>query len=1482
MPGDEDGDGTTDTAPAVTIVEDANNDGVINKEELYGDIDVAITMPVNTEVDDTLTVTNPDGSTTEYSVTQDMIDSGLELTYAPDQFPEGEQTTVSAVVTDSAGNTSLEGSDSATLDTTPPQAPTVTIIEDINNDGFISSEELDGNVDVAIEVPVDTELGSIITVTDNAGNAQEIEVTQNIIDNGTTVTFPTPAEGDTIVIEATITDPAGNEGPSDSDNAKLDTSDLTADGGVGVTIVSDADNNGLLSEAEIGDANTILVEVSIPVNAIAGDKALVTGTGNADKEIALTQAHIDSGVLKVTFNAPNNGTDFVTTAQVIDPAGNESNIATDSATLDTDAPGAPKVTITEDTNNDGFINASELDGVIDVVVEVLADTELGSILTVTDNAGNEEIITVTQDVIDNGTTLTFPAPAEGEEIRVTAIVADPAGNLSPEGSDSATLDTSDLTPGLSVEITEDINNDGYINASELDGDIDVRVALSNEALAGDTLTIIASANTPQTITLTQDDIDRGCVDASFNAPSDKSEFIVEATIKDIAGNISQPATDSATMQLSAPGKPIVTIAEDTNNDGYINASELDGDIDITVALPGTATAGDTLHLDTDGDGVPDQSVLLSLADINNGNISFMAPNLGDGPIVVEAWVTDKAGNNGDKGSDSAIIDSVVPSVTTTALTIDNVTSDNTIDSQESQGFVQITGSVSGEFSHGDIIELTVNNTIYIATVDQNGEWGVEVAGDDLALDENKQVDAVLYATDNAGNMGIVLANKEYGVLAIEIGDAVAVEGEAVTFEVAVVNPSGMTVPLSLQSGTAALNADFVDTLELTNGVTYSALTGNLDIPAGVTEFAIKVPTIDDSLVESSESFMIEVGEASALGTILDNDIMPVEAVISEEGLNGGIIGGGTTDSATNSGIVDMSNLELDVTTTIYTLTAPTETLVSNGSAVVWSGDGTDTLVATTVNGNEEVLRVAIDNSGEYTIELLRPLEHETTNVEDLLGVNIGINATDGSGQMASGDLNVLIEDDMPQYSATSLQLFVPVSDVSINGLQGGWVNSVTNDGYSPYGENNDADPYLDKIFWSTPIVYGSYSGYEFNDNEQLRLTEDVSIDSLIELGTFSHLNYQMHGDSLRSTTLEVKFNVTIDGEMHQITGHIDLQHNETINTNATITHPDNDDIITITNANQLQTFAVGDRVFEFQIAGFLDATGNLVEEIYTTETARNDFKLYAQILSTDDLPTVEGAVAIDESFGADGVATSSPIVWDNYDMATGTIQGEYGTLYVNENGSYKYIVSRATRDGMNDGEVHEDVFVYTIADRDGDSVESSIVIDIEGIPNDSTTPPIALDLDGNGEFEYTQIVTDINGDGVMDTTAWVGSSDGLLTWDNNGAYEYTFGGNGLTDLEGLALNFDTNGDSIFDANDELFTEFGAWQDTNQDGIVDNGEFTSLAELGIEAINLMSDGNVQSPATGVIEHGQSTATFTNGTTMLIADVSFLYHLSTEVL
>ncbi|OEE96884.1 VWA domain-containing protein, partial [Vibrio crassostreae] len=69
-------------------------------------------------------------------------------------------------------------------------------------------------------------------------------------------------------------------------------------------------------------------------------------------------------------------------------------------------------------------------------------------------------------------------------------------------------------------------------------------------------------------------------------------------------------------------------------------------------------------------------------------------------------------------------------------------------------------------------------------------------------------------------------------------------------------------------------------VRFTNGVTYDQQSGKLIVPIGVKDFAILVPTIDDSLHEIAETYTVTVGGESSVGSITDNDEAPIIDTVS--------------------------------------------------------------------------------------------------------------------------------------------------------------------------------------------------------------------------------------------------------------------------------------------------------------------------------------------------------------------------------------------------------------------------------------------------------------------------------------------------------------------------------------------------------------------------------------------------------------------------
>ena len=190
----------------------------------------------------------------------------------------------------------------------------------------------------------------------------------------------------------------------------------------------------------------------------------------------------------------------------------------------------------------------------------------------------------------------------------------------------------------------------------------------------------------------------------------------------------------------------------------------------------------------------------------------------------------------------------------------------------------------------------------------------------------------------------------------------------------------------------------------------------------------------------------------------------------------------------------------------------------------------------------------------------------------------------------------------------------------------------------------------------------------------------------------------------------------------------------------------------------------------------------------------------------------------------------------------------------------------------------------TVAILSNNPASVSVLYDFSEVPLTFTriTPPIAIDLDGNGvQFVGIDagVAFDANGDGSAERTAWVSRGDGLLAADLDGngtisGMELQFGSGGLTDLQGLAAQYDTNHDGKLDAADADFAKFGVWQDANSNGVSDAGEFHTLGELGITSIGLVSDGVAYSAANGdVTVAGSSTFTRADGSTGAVVDAAF---------
>ncbi|MEN8272382.1 hypothetical protein ABFP28_17000, partial [Acinetobacter baumannii] len=142
----------------------------------------------------------------------------------------------------------------------------------------------------------------------------------------------------------------------------------------------------------------------------------------------------------------------------------------------------------------------------------------------------------------------------------------------------------------------------------------------------------------------------------------------------------------------------------------------------------------------------------------------------------------------------------------------------------------------------------------------------------------------------------------------------------------------------------------------------------------------------------------------------------------------------------------------------------------------------------------------------------------------------------------------------------------------------------------------------------------------------------------------------------------------------------------------------------------------------------------------------------------------------------------------------------------------------------------------------------------DGVKKYHIYDPVVLDLDGDGietiaANKWAGVLFDHDNDGIRTSTGWINSDDGLLVIDRNGDGVINNGselfGDSVTLKDGSQASngyaalaeFDSNGDGKVNAEDTNFDQLKVWRDLNHDGVSQADELFSLAELGIQSLNL---------------------------------------------
>ncbi|WP_310735868.1 Ig-like domain-containing protein [Pseudoalteromonas sp. SR45-5] len=1092
----------------------------------------------------TLTVTDANGAV--QTISAQVIADGSWTVEVPAALAEGAYS-VDASISDSAGN---EGTASAsgTIDTSALTI-TIDVIGETNDQTpQINGDTFNAQVGSQVEVQITDSAGGIITLT-------------TVVDeNGLwSVTPPADLAEGTILISATVTDIGGG-----SANAELD------------AVIDITPPTIQVNELETSNDTTPVISGNT-TDVVAGTVINLTVTDSQGVVRTLSTTTDADGNWSVELSQELASGDYSVEAEVSDAAGNS---ASDTATGNIDTSG-PSLTVNFDTvTNDSTPTISGT-----------SDADVGTSITVviTDDNGVEQTLTTTVDANGNWEVTPQTDLNEGDNT-IEVSVSDEAGNTTTV-TDTITLDTqaptltiqnvgdvSDLTPELqgtsneiggtvTLTITDSagavqtietlVGSDGHWNieipGALAQGDFTVSASITdaagNESTANssgnvDTITPIVTVDalglgndstpvisgtstepegTVVNIVITDSNGDEHPITATVDANGDwqatspelpDGSYTVQASITDDAGNTGG-ATQTGNLDTLAPTLTLDTVGA-TNNS--------------TPTISGTsnAPAGTVITINvTDADNTETFTATVQA----DGSWSADVPNaLTDGPLTIEASVSDNAGNTTTL-SETATLNTTAPSISINALVDTNDTTPTINGTSDAADNTTI--SLTFEDSTGNI--TTVDTTV------TGGVWSVD-APTDLAEGEYTVTAQV---NDGLGNIGsatetgqidltgpsLVITDNGVGndTTPTIAGTSDAPQGSEVTIVVTDSSGAAQTmsatvlangtwsipVPVALAEGTYTISASVEDTagndttatgageidttaptLVLTSPGSSNDITPTLSGTSDAVEgTVINFTIVDDqgntqtftTTVDADGNFSIEVPTALAEGPY------SIEASISDvAGNSTDITGNGTIDTTAPSVSVDAPVLTNDSTPNVTgTSDAPNSTITVTFTDAANATQSID--VQTDANGNWSATPTGTLAEGNYSV---------SASITDAAG-NTGTGTDSGEVDVTAPELEIIPsfllgnlvslsgDSDLPGGSV------ITITEYLVGGLVGATYTATTNpDG--TWGLANITVPLLNLAYVTASATDAAGNVRTINtldfDNVAPELT--VSVDAL--------------------------------------------------------------------------------------------------------------------------------------------------------------------------------------------------------------------------------------------------------------------------------------------------------------------------------------------------------------------------------------------------
>ncbi|MGN2484528.1 biofilm-associated Ig-like repeat protein Blp1 [Acinetobacter calcoaceticus] len=598
-------------------------------------------------------------------------------------------------------------------DTTPPE-PGNLILKNLLDSGASTTDQItqDQNFNLKIE---GQESGSRVTYwvsTDEGKTWQETTVTQKDLADGS------------YLYKAVVTDRAGNASETAIQKVIVDTTAPKA----GELTLSDLSDTGVSTTDQITQDKTFDLKISGQEVNSQITYWISKDDGKTWQVTTVTQKDLADGVYQYK-------------AVVTDRAGNASETAIQKVVVDTTAPQAGELTLS-DLSDTGVSATDQItqDKTFDLKI---SGQELNSQITywISKDEGKtwQETIVAQKDLVD-GIYL------------YKAIVTDRAGNASETAVQKVVVDTTAPQAG---ELTlSDLSDTGVSATDQITQDNSFTLKLAQPIVIGEQAALLDhyeiskdEGKTWQVTTADQKDLADGV-------------YQFKAVVTDVAGNTSETAVQKVVVDTTAP-KAGELILSDLSDTGVSATDQITQDNSFTLKLTQPIVIGQ-------------QAALLDHYEISKDEgktwqeTTANQKDLADGIYQYKAVVTDLAGNTSETDVQKVVVDNSL-NIQESTVTVKSITEDNTISLVEKDQVISIRLDVDNLptdlNSALTTVNTTLNDVVYNFHFDElTQEWVAEIPADLLwseQLETNISVDISL--TDQAGNTAIIQQVHSYSV-----------------------------------------------------------------------------------------------------------------------------------------------------------------------------------------------------------------------------------------------------------------------------------------------------------------------------------------------------------------------------------------------------------------------------------------------------------------------------------------------------------------------------------------------------------------------------------------------------------------------------------------------------------------------------------------------------------------------------------------------